>query len=138
MLFREPSKSSFIASYNGESFFENDYEKLQPDDLKDLFPQLIDHMGRKLPEIKDRIQSSKEVTEKYDDLSQLLKDLRLKKGLNERFHRLLLQEIESNSDIRTLWDFSNKVSVVAKEFEVKDRLRIERVAGELIGLQFSK
>ena len=59
-------------------------------------------------------------------------------GLNEKFHTLLFQEIGSDSEVRTLWDLSNKVALVAKNFDVVNRVRAERVAGDLVRLAFAE
>lgn len=138
LLFRNESSTAMIASYAGESFFRCDYEQIQPNDLRSLFPQIVSHMKEQLPEIRIRIQEAKELCEKQEDIRALLKEIRLKKGLSDRFHTLLMQECDADAQIENLWDFSNKVSNVAKEFDVNKRLRIEQVAGELVGLSFAK
>ena len=138
MLFRNTSKASMIASYSGESFFENKYEGIQPDDLKSLFPQLVNRLKTQLPELKDKIQSAKETVEKKEDIRKLLEQLRLKRGLSDKFHTLMYQELEKDGTVHNRWDFVNKMAVLAKDFEVVARLRIEKAAGELVGLIFEK
>ena len=72
-------------------------------------------------------------------LFRSLQQLRLNKSLNEKFHTLLFQEIEKNeSGIKTRWDFVNRMSIVAKDFSVDRRLKIERAAGSLLDLFFPK
>jgi hypothetical protein len=66
-----------------------------------------------------------------------MKNLRLQKGLNDKFHTLLYQELESN-EVKNRWDFVNRMSILAKDFDVATRVRIEKAAGELIGLIFEK
>lgn len=136
LLYRSASKASFIASYNQESFFSFEYESIQRDDLKKMFPPLITHLRSQLGEVKEKIQRAKEVSEEPKDITELLKNLRLQRGLNEKFHRLLAQEMDEK--VKTLWDFANKMAVLAKDFEVDKRIRIEREAGALIGLTFDK
>jgi hypothetical protein len=46
--------------------------------------------------------------------------------------------MEKDGGIKTRWDFVNKMSIVAKEFDVKKRLIIERTAGSLLDLIFPK
>lgn len=138
LLFRNDSATAMIASYAGESFFKCEYENIQPNDLRSLFPTIVSHMKEQLPEIRERIQEAKELTEKEKDIRDLLKEVRLKKGLGDRFHTLLMQECDVDTQIENLWDFSNKVANVAKEFDVQKRLRIEQVSGELVGLCFAK
>lgn len=139
MLFRHESNTALLASYGGsESFFYSEYEKIQANDLKNLFPQMIDHMKGQLPQIRENIQSAKELAKKKEDVLELMKELRLRRGLSDRFHRLMAQEVESDQSIDNRWEFSNRVAMLAREFEVKSRLKIERVAGDLIGLGFAK
>lgn len=138
LLYRNFSRSSLIASYMGKSFFSHDYSDIQADDLKVLFPQLINHLRDQMPVFRDKIQEAKEFITEKENMKQLLLDIRLKKGLTDRFHTLLQLELQKDEDIKNRWDFSNKMSIVAKEFDISKRLKIERVAGSLIGLNFEK
>lgn len=139
LLFRNESKSSFIASYGGcDPYFENEYQTIQKDDLLGFFPKMIEHIKEDLPGIKESIQSAKELHEKEEDILDLLKNLKLRKGLSDKFHKLLYQEVNGDGSVRTLWDFSNKVAILGKEFEIKARMKVERAAGDLIGLNFQK
>lgn len=139
LLYRNESKSSMLASYGGsESFFLSEYVKIQANDLKNLFPQMIDHMKKQLPQIREGIQSAKEFAEKKADVLEILRDLRLYKGLGDRFHRLIFQEVDSDQSVDNRWELSSRIAMLARDFEVKARLRIERAAGSLVGLAFEK
>jgi hypothetical protein len=138
LLHRWDSKSSFLGTYSTEAFFSFGYDKIQKNEINNLFPHLLSHLDRKLPDIKDTIQAGKEKNEKKQDINKLLQKLRLNKRLNSKFHTLLFQEIKRDGEVRTLWDFVNKMSVIAKDFSIEQRLRIERAAGMLLGLNFSK
>jgi hypothetical protein len=137
-LHRIPSKASFLVTYSTEAFFSFDYEKIQKTDLQNMFPPLVQHLQESLLEIKNKIQSAKEIVEKKDDIYDLLRSLRLNKSLNEKFHTLMFQELESDSNVKTRWDFVNKMSILAKDFPVDRRLKIERAAGNLLDLTFNK
>lgn len=138
-LYRNESESALIASYGNESFFSCDYDQIQPNDLKSLFPALIERLKSQLPQIKELIQSAKEFdSDTKEDVYALLRDLRLKKGLSDRFHSLLSQEICDDNDVRNKWDVSGKMAIVAKEFEVTKRLKVEKAAGEMVRLCFEK
>lgn len=137
LLFRCLSKASFIASYSTEPFFSFEYQHIQKSDLQNLFPALIDHLKDKLGEIKQKVQEAQETDEKEEDIKALLRKLHLVKRLSEKFHTMLYQELEKDS-VKTMWDFVNKMSIVAKDFSVDQRLRIERTAGALLGLVFPK
>lgn len=138
LLYRGLSKASFLATYSNESFFSFEYEKIQRTDLQNMFPQLITHLREKLGEIKRKIQEAIEINQKKENTYELLRSLRLVKGLNEKFHTMLFQEVEKDEAVKTRWDFVNKMSIVAKDFDVSMRLKIERAAGSLLGLDFTK
>lgn len=137
MLFRSSSKAAMIANYSGESFFESDYEGIQPSALRELFPRLVQSLRDQLPDIKHSVHSAIDKIQKKEEINDLLRSLRLRKGLNEKFHRLLAQEIENNK-VENRWDFVNRVSILAKDFDSFTRVKIEKAAGDLIGLIFNK
>ena len=137
MLFRTSSKAAMIAGYSGESYFESDYEGIQPSALRELFPRLVQTLKDQLPEIKHSVHSAIDKIQKKEEINDLLRLLRLKKGLGEKFHRLLFQEVENNQ-IESRWDFVNRVSILAKDFDSTARIKIEKASGELIGLIFDK
>jgi hypothetical protein len=138
MLYRVSSKASIIASYGTEGYFTSNYEGIQSNDLKDLFPKLINNLKNQLPELKEKIQDAKDKVTKKEDIKELFKILRLRKGLSDKFHTLLFQEIENDSSVSNRWDFVNKMVILAKDFDVVSRLKIEKSAGEIIGLGFEK
>ena len=137
LLFRNASKAAMIASYAGGPYFESDYIGIQPTDLRTLFPKLISRLTQQLPELKDRIHAAKTKVTKKEDIKELLRTLRLRKGLSDKFHKRMFQEIEKNP-VENRWDFVNRMAILAKDFESRARLKIERVAGELIDLIFEK
>jgi hypothetical protein len=137
MLFRMSSKAAMIASYSGESYFESDYEGIQPSALRELFPRLVQTLRDQLPEIKHSVHSAIDKIQKKEEINDLLRLLRLKKGLGEKFHRLLFQEVENNK-IESRWDFVNRISILAKDFDSTARIKIEKASGEFIGLIFDK
>lgn len=135
MLFRNASKTSMVACYGGQSFFEMEYKGIQPKDLKELFPKLVLHLKEQLCELKSKVTDAKELAEKKD-IEDLLYSVRLR-GLGNKFYTLLLQDIEKNP-VGTRWDLVNRMSTIAKEFDSPVRIKIEKVSGELIGLVFEK
>jgi len=137
-LFRNSSKTSMIATYNGESFFQCDYTNIQPQELKDIFPKLVAHLKGQFPELKSKVQAARRLTHEKEDIKELMKNLRLRKGLSDKFHTMLFQEIEKDESVTNRWSFSNKVSIIAKNFDVSKRIKIEKIAGELVGLNFEK
>lgn len=136
-LFRLNSKSAMVGTYGGESYFETPYEGIQPSTIRDMFPQLVTHLKGQLHELKDNIQSSKELLQKKDDVFELLRNFRIRKGLSEKFHTLLFQDVTEN-EITNRWDLAIRISIIAKEFDPVKRVNIEKLAGELVGLTFEK
>jgi hypothetical protein len=95
-------------------------------------------MSEKLMDIKQKIQEARETVQQKENVYEMLRSLKAVRGLNERFHTLLFQEIEKEDSIRTKWDLATRMSVIAREFDEKRRLVIERSSGRLLGLVFEK
>ena len=129
------SKTSFIASYGAESFFKSKYEGIQPQQIKDVFPKLIERITQELPEMKNRIESlNKEVDPNEEGLLVCSW-----KGIPSKFKRSLFHEISSCADdMDTKLDFARHMSLIAKDFDFIKRLQIERAAGEYLNLMFAK
>lgn len=138
LIYRSGSKASFLATYSTESFFSFEYEKIQKNDLQNMFPSLMSHLKTQLIEVKDKIQAAREMVIKKENNYELLRELRLNKALNDKFHTQMFQEIEKDDSVKTRWDFVNKMSIVAKDFPVDRRIKIEKAAGALLGLSFKK
>jgi hypothetical protein len=111
---------------------------VQRTDLTNLFPYLFKHLDKQIGEIVVKVTAAGELIEERKDLNTHLMGLRLRKGLSDRFHMLLGQEVMKDEDIANLWDFVNIMSTISHKFSLDKRLHIERIAGELIGLCFSK
>lgn len=137
LLFRNASKGAMLATYSGEAFFESNYEGIQPTALRELFPHLISRLTEQLSELKARIHEARMKVTQKEDINELLRALKLRKGLSDKFHVLLFQEIEKNP-IENRWDFANRMAILAKDFESVARVKIEKAAGELVGLIFEK
>lgn len=138
-LYKEELGTALLASYGAEPFFSCDYDQIQPNDLKSLFPGLIERLKEQLPQIREVVQTAKETDADHkEDITPILKDLRLQRGLSDKFHTRLGQEVLEDEDVRNKWDVANKMSIIAKDFDVSKRMKIEKAAGNLIGLNFAK
>jgi len=135
-LFLNSSKSYILASYGGDPYFECQYEKIQSKELLDLFPQLITHLKGRIQSIRSKIQSAKELTNVVDAMATTLINLRLRKGIPESFHTTLAQSVQEKP-ITNMWDLAVRCSTIAKDFELNKRVKIERMIGDLIGLNFA-
>lgn len=136
-LYRHTSKVALMATYGGESFFEAKYEGLQSATLKDLFSGLSIHLRDSLPFLKGQIETVKATIIAEEDTADLLKLLRSRKGLNDKFHVLLMQEVDSKKPANR-WEFVNLMAILAKDLELNARVKVEKAAGELLGLQFER
>jgi len=138
LLCRKSTKSNLLASYGGEPYFSCSYDMIQPKDLATLFPQLIARMTEQLPQIRERIQATKEwkFTPGHDS-EHFLTSLRFTKSLSEKFHVRLSQEVQGLPP-KDLWELAGKVAVIGKDFDIERRMKIEKAAGTLVGLTFAK
>lgn len=136
-LYRGSSKSSIIASYGGEAYFESDYTGMQPTTISQLFPQLMIRLPDHMKLIRDRVYSARAKVTATEDVAVLLRNLKLRKGIPDKFHILMFQDIEVNP-VGNRWEFANRMSILAKDFDIMTRVKIERAAGEIIDLQFEK
>lgn len=129
------SKTSFIASYGAEPFFKSKYEGIQPQQIKDVFPKLIECITQGLPEMITRIVA---INGKVDPTEECAA-ISTWKGLPTKFKRSLYHEASKcGEDMSTRLDFARHMSLIAKDFDFNKRLIIERAAGEYLNLMFSK
>jgi len=135
LLHHKDSKTAFIASYGAESFLKAKYEGIQPKDIKEIFPKLVERISSESSEMKSRIESLKE---KIDPKEACL-EISSWKGIPGKFKSALFHETTScEKDMSTRWDFARHMSLIAKDFDSLKRLSIERAAGEYLNLMFEK
>jgi hypothetical protein len=129
------SKTSFIASYGSESFFKSKYEGIQPQQIKDVFPKLIECINQEMPEMITRITAINGKVDPNEECAIISSW----KGLPTKFKRSLYHEASKcGEDMSTKLDFARHMSLIAKDFDFLKRLIIERAAGEYLNLMFSK
>jgi len=129
------SKTSFVASYGAEPFMKSKYEGIQPQQIKDVFPKLIERITQELPEMISRIVA---INTEVDPREECLR-VNSWKGLPSKFKRSLFHELEGRAeDMATKLDFARHMSLIAKDFDFQKRLSVERAAGEYLNLMFSK
>jgi hypothetical protein len=135
LLYEKLSKTSYIASYGGGSFFKSDYSSIQPSDIKDMFPLMIQRIKDEIPEIISNIQYVQKGINPEDEAISVSNW----KGLSPKFKKALFHEAcECGDDMRTSWDFARHMSLIAKDFDWKKRIEIERAAGKYLNLFFAK
>jgi hypothetical protein len=135
LLHHIPSRTAFISSYGAESFLRAKYEGIQPQDIKEIFPKLIERITQESPEIKNRIESLKTEIDPNEECVEVVSW----RGLPSKFKRSLFHEVSKCSDdMKTRWDFARHMSLIAKDFESLKRLAIERAAGQYLNLMFDK
>jgi hypothetical protein len=135
LLYESLSKTSYIASYGGESFFKSDYKGIQPSDIKDMFPLMLQRVKDEMPDLLDNIRfAQKEI----DPDNEAIK-VSGWKGIPTKFKKALFHEAcECAEDMSTVWDFARHMSLIAKDFDWKSRLDIERASGKYLNLFFPK
>jgi len=135
LLYECLSKTSYIASYGGDSFFKSDYAGIQPSDLKDMFPIMLQRIKEGLPDMLGCIQYAYKEVRPEDEATKVSGW----KGLPPKFKKALFHEAcECQEDMGTVWDFARHMSLIAKDFDWKKRLIIEKASGRYLNLFFSK
>jgi hypothetical protein len=135
LLQHKDSKTGFISSYGTESFLNAKYESIQPQEIRDIFPKLIERVTSEAPEMKERIEALKEKISPEEACLEISSW----KGIPGKFKRSLFHEVSScPEDMSTRLDFARHMSLIAKDFDSIKRLSIERAAGDYLNLAFSK
>jgi len=135
LLYDKNSKTSYIASYGGDSFFKSDYSGIQPSDLKDMFPLMLQRIKDELSDmLACAQQAQKDINP--EDTAIMVSGW---KGVPPKFKKALFHEAcECGEDMLTTWDFARHMSLIAKDFDWKKRLDIERASGRFMNLCFPK
>lgn len=139
LIYNKLNKTSCISLYNGESFFESDFVNLQPSEIKEVIPLMLNRLEGEIPEIIEKMDGKqKSVGSDFaPDLDAL--DICKYKGLNSKIRKAIYHEVsECLEEIQTPWDLATHVGLVAKDFESSKRIKIERAAGSYMNLHFSK
>jgi len=134
-LYLMESKTVFFATYGKESFFQTKYEGVQPNELKELFPKLIERIESERDEIKERVEKTNKEVVPMDEAVKL----RDYKKIPTKFKKSLFKEVAGcGDDMGTRLDFARHVGLIAKDFDVLKRIDIEKAAGKYLNLVFSK
>ena len=136
LLHDKTSHTSYICTYGADSFFTSKYEGIQQSEVKELFPKLLSRVHDELEEIIVRVVSR--AGETIDPRAECVVFNRIK-GLNSKFKKAIFHEVsECEDDISNPWDFARHACLIAKDFDTKKRLGIERAAGKYLNLVFGK
>lgn len=151
-LFHEESKTYLTAQYGKEPYAKMNYGRVQPNEIREMLKTLPDRVmdeGRKYLDAIDAIAPS------YPGVERACALLSAKKGLPSKFKRALYLEAEASlvksgdseeeggvqkrhSGMDTLHDFARHAGIVAKEFDINARVKLERAIGSFCGLNFDK
>lgn len=135
LVYDPVSKTSYVASYGGDSFFKSDYKGIQPSDIKDLFALMLNRISDEFSELMEQINKSKKQVVPEEEAYMVSSW----KKLPPKFKKALFHEAcECADDMSTNWDFARHMSLIAKDFESKKRLIIEKAAGRYLNLVFPK
>jgi hypothetical protein len=134
-LYHSESKTAYFATYGKEPYFKSKYEGIQPKQFKELLPTMITRMQEEAGEYKTRIE---DLSGKVTPLDECIK-LRNWKGLPGKFKKGIFQEAYKNeADMSNTFFFARHMALLAKDFDIKKRIEIERATGRYLNLVFSK
>jgi len=129
------SKTSFMGTYGGESFFKSKYTGIQPKEIKDMIPEFINRVVDEAEGYKDRIVHGPD----FPGLEESCSIVANTKKIPKQFKRAIYLEAESYADdMGTSLDFARHMSLIAKDYDPEKRRQVERAAGLFLGLSFEK
>lgn len=132
------SATSFVASYGNGSFFRCKYIEINPSDIKELIPKMLQRILDERLDMIDRIKMVSEMPDQFIIESACDRIGRMK-GVNGKARRSIYQQAkECEKEIENPFDFARHVCLVAKDFDSEKRLDIERAAGKYLNLVFAK
>jgi len=127
------SDTSIIATYGGDPFFSCKYTGIHSEEIKEVFPSLLERMHNERQEIQERINNKLYQIHPEVECASI-KNI---KGFNTKFKKALYHEVaEAASDMTTPWDFARHMCLIAKDFDTSTRTRIERSIGTYLNLVF--
>jgi hypothetical protein len=127
------SDTSIITTYGGDPFFSCKYTGIRNEEIKELFPTLIERVHNETIDIRERLES------KLHEIHPEVECASIKsiKGFNTKFKKALYHEVaEAASDMTTPWDFARHMGLIAKDFDTNMRTKIERSIGTYLNLVF--
>lgn len=135
-LYHEESKTYIVPQFGKESYAKIQYGKVQPSEIKELLsgiPKRIIEDGSRYLSALDAASMS------YPGVERACSILSSRKGLPTKFKRSLYLEAEAaHEDMTTLHDFARHVGLVAKDFDLNSRMKLERAIGAFCGMSFDK
>lgn len=135
LLHHVPSKTAYIAAYGAESFFSSKYEGIQASEIKEILPKMIDRLLDESEDMKLRIETELRDVDPHEEC------LRVSSwgGVPSKFKRSLFHEASAQEDdMDTTWNFARHISLIAKDFDAENRLKVERLSGRYLNLAFGK
>jgi len=127
--------TTYVASYGGEPFFGSKYEGLQPKELSDMFPGLLERIRAEAPDMAGAVRSA---SEGIYSIKQDCVSIVRSRGLTAAMRKAVFHEATQATDIVTKMDLARHVSLVSKDFDSLKGLALERAAGHYINLCFPR
>ena len=125
----------FINTYGTDPFFNSKYTGIQAKQIKDVFPSMVDRIKEEFQSMFENVESVYRPIVAEDEALKVSKW----SGVSAAFKKALYHQIsECGEDINNTWDFAGHMSLVAKDFDVTTRIKIERVAGRYLNLVFPR
>jgi len=135
LLHQIEGELSFIASYGTDSFFSSKYKGMQAQDIKDMFPRMIDRITNERAEMLTVVEKAYRPIDPEDEALKICRW----GGLPPGFKKTIFHEVsECEDDMRTTWDFARHIAMIAKGLDTTKRIKLEKVAGKYLNLVFPR
>lgn len=133
LLHNMESDTTIITTYGGDPFFSCKYTGIRNEEIKELFPALIDRMRDERADIQGRLEEKLHLIHPEVECASI-KSI---KGFSTQFKKSLYHEVsEAASDMTTPWDFARHMGLIAKDHDIVMRTKIERSIGTYLNLVF--
>lgn len=140
LLFNSLTKTYSIASYGGEAFFKSDYVGLQASSLKEILPAMLSRFEDEVPDIFSRLEKKQESF--YNSVfcaETEAVEICKAKGISSKIKKAIFHQVsECIESIKSPWDLAAHAGLVAKDFDVLKRIKIEKAIGNYLNLFFSE
>lgn len=129
------TETSYVASYGTGSYFSIKYDGAQIEDLRQFFLSVVKRIASSGDEFKSQLLE--EIP--FLGVQETCRVVSKVKGLPNKVRQGIYHEAsEGASEMGTNFKFAKVLSGMSTNFEISRRIEVERVAGSLLNLNFSK
>lgn len=135
-LYHIQSKTYLYTNYGNDPFAKVQYNKVQPSEVSEVLTNIPSRVHE---EAEIYLETLNAKDQEYPGLERLCHLLSTKKGVPPKFRKLIYLEAEScQDDMETMKDFLRHAGMVAKDFSLNQRIKIERAIGSFAGMTYNK